>query len=141
MLQIGSLSKERSKTIHQEIAKNPGKLPKQIVSELEPVYVMVDDWDNFVEITKLKAMMLAPVLAGAAEAGICFIISAHSGKMKGFDEITKFAKNTTRGVLLGSPGTTGMFNVASTKELPQLKDGLLFENGTYKRLRIPKYTE
>lgn len=141
MLQLGTIGRERNQKIHREIERNPGKLPKQIVKEMEPCYIVVDDGDNFVEMTKQKAMMLAPILTGAAETGICFIISAHTGKMKGFDEITKFAKNTTKGVLLGSPGTTGMFNVASTKELPQFKDGLLFENGAYQRLRIPKYTE
>lgn len=139
LLQLGTLSKERNQRIYQEIEKNPGKLPKLIIKELEPCYIVVDDWDNFVEMTKAKAMMLAPILTAAAETGICFIITAHSGKMKGFDEVTKFAKNTTDGLLLGSPGTTGIFNVASTKELPQFKDGLLFENGVYRQIRIPKY--
>ncbi|MEG2987208.1 MAG: hypothetical protein RR809_06515, partial [Lachnospiraceae bacterium] len=59
--------------------------------------------------------------------------------MKGVDEVTKFAKNTTEGLLIGNPGTTGMFGITSAKELPQFKDRLLFHNGGYVRLRLPKY--
>jgi len=54
----------------------------------------------------------------AAGAGISIILTGHSGKMKGFDEVTKFAKGATDGILLGSPGTSGMFSLNSSKELP-----------------------
>lgn len=71
--------------------------------------------------------------------GISIILTAHSGKMKGFDEVTKFAKNTTEGLLLGNQGTTAIFPINSAKELPQFKDGLLFHNGAYVKVRVPKY--
>lgn len=136
--QLNSLISERSSQIQKELVLHPNRLPKQIAGELEPCYVVVDDWDNFVETTKAKALILAPLLVTAVSVGIMFIITAHSSKMKGFDEITKFAKNTTDGLLLGNPGTLNMFPVGSSKELPQMKDGLLFHNGTYRRIRIPK---
>ena len=91
------------------------------------------------ELTKPQALQLAPLLNEAVSVGISVILSAHSGKMKGFDEVTKFAKNTTEGLLLGSQGTTAMFPVNSAKELPQFMDGLLFHGGIYVRIRIPKY--
>ncbi len=47
-------------------------------------------------------MTLAPILNEAAGVGISIILTAYSGKMKEFDEVTKFAKNTTEGLLLGN---------------------------------------
>ena len=140
-LQLNTKITERNEQIHQQMEAHPELLPKLIARKLEPCYIVVDDWDNFVEIMKPRAMMLTPLLSAAAGTGISFIITAHSGKMKGFDELSKFAKNTTNGLLLGNPGTTGMFAVSSNRELPQLKDGLLFCNGAYIRIRIPLYEE
>lgn len=130
---------KRSARIREMLMENPNINPKEVTRELPPMYIVVDDWDCFVELTKAKALQLAPLLISCAGAGISIILTAHSGKLKGFDEVTKFAKNTTDGLLLGSPGTTGMFGITSAKELPQFKDGLLFHNGGYTRLRLPKF--
>lgn len=129
----------RNQKVREELEKNPLLNPKEICRGLRPFILLVDDWDNFVEMTKAQAVTLAPLLNEAAGVGISIILTAHSGKMKGFDEVTKFAKNTTEGLLLGNLGTTAMFPVNSAKELPQFKDGLLFHNGAYIRVRIPKY--
>lgn len=129
----------RNQKIKEVLEKNLASNPKDICRELQPFSLVVDDWDNFVELTKTQAMTLVPVLNEAASVGIGVILTAHSGKMKGFDEVTKFAKNTTEGLLLGNQGTTAMFPINSAKELPQFKDGLLFHNGAYIRVRIPKY--
>ncbi|MDD3361680.1 MAG: type VII secretion protein EssC [Hespellia sp.] len=129
----------RNVRVREMLMENPSMNPKDISKELPEMYIVVDDWDHFVELTKAKAMQLAPLLVSCAGAGISVVLTAHSGKMKGFDEITKFAKATTDGLLLGTPGTTGMFGITSAKELPQFKDGLLFHNGGYVRLRLPKY--
>lgn len=131
--------KKRNAMVRDMLEKNPNANPKEISKELPEMYIVVDDWDYFVERTKAKAMQLAPLLLACQGAGISIILTAHSGKMKGFDEVTKFAKNTTDGLLLGSPGTTGMFGITSAKELPQFKDGLLFHNGGYIRLRLPRF--
>ena len=41
-------------------------------------------------------------------------------------------------LLVGNPGSSGIFGTVAAKELPQLSDGLLFHNGAYVRIRIPK---
>lgn len=130
---------ERNQEIRAELKENAAMKPKDIYAKMPPFYLIVDDWDNFVEMTKAQALQLAPLLNEAVSVGISIILSAHSGKMKGFDEVTKFAKNTTEGLLLGSQGTTAMFPVNSVKELPQFTDGLLFHGGVYVRIRVPKY--
>jgi len=129
----------RNDAVRTELISNPGKNPKDISFTLPPLYIAVDDWDDFVELTKQKAAAVTPLLLSAAGAGISIILTGHSGKMKGFDEVTKFAKGATDGILLGSPGMSGLFNLSSTKELPQFGDGLLFHNGNYVRLKLPKF--
>ena len=129
----------RNQKVREALADSPALKPRDICAQMPPFYLVVDDWDNFVELTKPQALQLAPLLNEAVSVGISVILSAHSGKMKGFDEVTKFAKKTTEGLLLGSQGTTAMFPVNSAKELPQFMDGLLFHGGIYVRIRIPKY--
>lgn len=129
----------RNQKVREALADSPALKPRDICAQMPPFYLVVDDWDNFVELTKPQALQLAPLLNEAVSVGISVILSAHSGKMKGFDEVTKFAKNTTEGLLLGSQGTTAMFPVNSAKELPQFMDGLLFHGGIYVRIRILKY--
>ncbi|PXV89565.1 S-DNA-T family DNA segregation ATPase FtsK/SpoIIIE [Lachnotalea glycerini] len=130
---------ERNSFVHESLMADPSKNPKEISKTLSPFYIVVDDWDNFIEVTKASALQLAPLLMETAAVGISIILTAHSGKMKGFDDLTKFAKNTIDGLLVGGPGTTGMFGVTSSKELPQFRDGLLFNNGSYVRIRLPKF--
>lgn len=137
LAELGTLISSRSQQIQESMAAQPGQLPKLIIRELTPCYILVDDWDNFVELTKAKAMLLTPLLANAVSVGISLILTAHSAKLKGFDEVSKFAKSATDGLLLGNPGSTGLFGVSSGKELPQMKDGLLFHNGAYVRVRVP----
>lgn len=136
---LGGNIQSRSEDLQEALGKNPERNPRELAQEMPPFFVVVDDWDNFVEGTKAKAAQLTPLLLACAGVGISVILTAHAGKMKGFDEATKYAKGAVDGLLLGSPGTTGMFPVASQKELPKQKDGLLFHNGTYVRLRLPKF--
>lgn len=129
----------RKEQVHEKMICSPNSNPKEISMELAPFYLLVDDWDVFVERTKAKALQLLPLLLACAGVGISIIITAHSGKMKGFDEISKFAKSATDGLLLGGPGSTGMFGITSAKDLPHFPDGLLFHNGNFVLLRLPKF--
>lgn len=132
---------ERNAQVHEKLMADPSKNPKEISKELTPLYIVVDDWDYFIELTKANASQLTPLLMETTAVGISVITTAHSGKMKGFDELTKFAKNATDGLLVGGTGTTGMFGINSTKELPQFRDGLLCNNGSYVRIRLPKFSK
>ncbi len=129
----------RNQAVREKLIENPAKNPRETYTQMEAFYLIVDDWDNFVEMTRARALVLASLLNNAAGVGISVILTAHSGKMKGFDEVTKFAKNTTDGLLVGNQGTAAIFPINSAKELPQFKDGLLFHNGTYIRIRMPKF--
>lgn len=130
---------DRSRRMQEMLREHMGVNPRELVREFAPHYIVSDDWDCFVERTKAKAMQTAPLLQACGNTGISIILSAHTGKVKGFDEVTKFAKSAVDGLLLSAPGTTGMFQVTSQSELPQFADGLLFHNGTYRKLRMSRY--
>ena len=61
----------------------------------------------------------------------------NAGKLKGFDAVSKFAKNTTNGMMLSGQGMTNIFPFTSIKDVPEMKDALLFNSGTYVRIRVP----
>lgn len=132
---------ERNSRIKAWMEQDMNASPRELIGRLEEIYIIADDWDSFIERTKGKAAKLGSLLNACAGAGITVILTAASNKLKGFDEVTKFAKGSVNGLLLGSQGTTGMFPVRSQRELPQMGDGLLFKDGNYERLRLPKFAE
>lgn len=131
----------RISTIREQLSKDPSCSTKELAKQFKEVYVIVDDWDYFIEQTKQHSAKLAPLLNQAKEVGITFIITVHTSKLKGFDEISKFAKNTTEGILLSSPGALTIFTGVATKEMPEFKEGLLFHKGSYRKIRLPRYEE
>ena len=113
--------------------------PKELAGRFQPFYIVADDWDYVVERTQTVAAKLTTLLNSCAGVGISLIVTAASTKMKGFDSLTKVIKVSSNGLLIGNQGSTGMFPVRSMRELPEMGDGLLFKDGSYERLRLPKY--
>lgn len=130
---------ERDAKIKEWIRDEENVNPKELPFRFPAFYILADDWDYLAERTKSKNAKLAGLLNVCESVGIRIILTAASNKLKGFDEVSKFAKGSSNGLLLGNPGTTGMFQVRSQRELPQMGDGLLFKDGSYEKLRLPKY--
>ena len=135
--ELKSIVVERKSRLQDGLMSNPGANPKEIVAMMEPVYLISDDWDDFVEGTKAKQAQLAPLLDEAVTVGVCIILTVNAGKLKGFDAVSKFAKNTTNGMMLSGQGMTNIFPFTSIKDVPEMKDALLFNSGTYVRIRVP----
>lgn len=129
----------RKEKIRKHLEKDPSINPKELAMEQSPLYLIVDDWDYFVEFTSKKTSQLYPLISASASVGISVILTANSARLKLFDDMTKYAKNTMDGLLVGSAGTTGIFAVSTAKDVPQFKEGLLFHSGIYQRLRLPKF--
>lgn len=130
---------ERNEQLRKWIIEEKNVSPRELTGRFQPFYVVVDDWDYFVERTKDKAAKLGGLLSTCAGVGITIIVTAASTKLKGFDEMTKLIKTSANGLLIGNPGATGMFPVRMQRELPEMGDGLLFRDGSYERLRLPKF--
>ena len=130
---------ERNEQLKKWVTEEKDVNPKELAGRFKPFYIVADDWDYVVERTKDKGAKFAALLNACAGVGISLIVTAVSTKLKGLDEVTKLVKAGSNGLLLGSQGTTGMFPLRTLREQPEMGDGLLFKDGSYERLRLPKY--
>ena len=136
---LTELIESRTLQFRERLKQEEGLPPKEIYKQMEPVYWIIDDLDDFIEFTKPIKGQIHQLLRDAAGVGIVLIITGHVGKLKGFDDVTKFFKSSTDGLVLSAQGMGAIFPLGSSaKEQPQFMDGCLFHNGSYDRIRIPK---
>lgn len=130
---------DRTAKMNKLLSVNSGTSPKELIMQLPRVFVVIDDIDDFIgTFDAATNTKIGNVLSETVNLGVMLIITANSGKFKGFDAISKFIKNTTYGLMVGSQGTNTIFPISSTKDVPKFKDGLLWRNGMNTRIRIPK---
>jgi len=115
-----------------------GKHPQEIVSGFEPIYILIDDIDDFCELAGTNLTVLANWLEQAASYGSTFIVGANTNKFKGSDNFTKWVKTARNGLLLSSQGYLTIFPVKVT-EYPAKPDGYLMAEGVGRYVRIPEY--
>ena len=130
----------RKGSYHKALEVDPRMAPKTFYASLEPVYIVVDDADEFAEQYASKAKKIVECLRMAADTGCSIIATVHSTKSKGYDDISKFFKVTTDGILLGNPGGTSILPSVPSKQLPAMGEGLLYRNGGYERIVLPKFS-
>ena len=112
--------------------------PLEFYNSLPPYNIFIDDAEEFIAKVEKKDKAFINVLREASNVGIRIIATAHSQKLKGYDDYTKLFKASIYGVVLGVQGTT-VFPVSSSREYPSFGQGLVFNNGNYRRIQIPKY--
>ena len=137
--EFAEFAQSRKGNFHRALQENPRLTPRAYYASCKPVYIVIDDSDEFAETFKPSAQALAECLKLAAETGCCVIATVHSTKTKALNELGKFFKTTTDGILVGSPGTTSTFPTVPGRELPALGEGLLFCSGAYERILLPRY--
>lgn len=132
---ISEETKRRQNFIDQELAE--GRPLPEIMEELEELYVIIDELDDFIELAGTTNM---PIVAGrmkrASMYGVVFIVTANVNKLKGIDEFTQLLKNPRNGLLTSSQGFLTMFPVKQS-EVPQKPDGFLLREGAGRHVRLP----
>lgn len=103
--------------------------------------IVIDDLDYYIETVGNKVREIAMLMQALSELGLCIVITVNSSKFKGFDEMSKFARTAMYGLLLGSNGGSSLFALKRLSDAPKQGDGLLFENGEYKRIKVMKAEE
>lgn len=131
----------RKSAFKNAISENSKLNPKMFYKELPPYYVIVDDADVFIEKTKEHAKDNPLFMKDAAEVGILIIMTVYSTKLKGYDELSKWVKTAVNGLVLSAQGTLNIFPVMSTRDYPGMGEGLLFSNGSYIKIKLPKFEE
>lgn len=134
-------AEERRSMFHRALEENPRISPKEFYAGLGPVYIVIDDTDEFAENFKALGKEIAECLRLAMDTGCGIIAAVHSTKSKGFDEVSKLFKTATDGILLGNPGATSVFPTVPAKLLPPMGEGLLYHSGNFEQVLLPKYAD
>ncbi|NLL78921.1 MAG: hypothetical protein GX234_03855 [Clostridiales bacterium] len=115
--------------------------PREFYAALPVCALIIDDTDDFAEQCSAFAGEIEECLTMAADTGVLIAAATQSGRKKGFDEVTKWFKTAAAGMLVGSPGMMSVFPNVPARELPVLGEGLLYSQGSYERLLLPRYEE
>jgi S-DNA-T family DNA segregation ATPase FtsK/SpoIIIE len=115
-----------------------GGTPRQFFSSLPTVCVIIDDFDNFLELLK-------GVGGGSAEAlvqesmtvGFSYMATSLSSRMRGYDDLTKIFKESSSGLLLGSPASQSLWQASASGYKPRQDSGLYYKKGEMIPIKIP----
>ncbi len=134
-----ALCNKRKQALKAEMGANGTILPMEFYHQQEPVYLVIDDMDQFLAAGKAFESELFGIMQEVCECGIGVIITVHATKLKGIDPLTRWVKSAANGLVLSSQGTLNIFPVRIQREYPQMGYGLLFHNGEYIRVKLPEY--
>lgn len=115
--------------------------PKAFYETREPAYVIIDDLDDFIAAYQTELRSLTTALKSAVETGIGVIATVHSAKPKSLDDLNKWFRTSSNGLVIGSQGASNIYPLIAMREMPVLGEGLLYTNSNYERLLLPKYEE
>ncbi len=114
--------------------------PKKLMGEMPFYTIIIDDLEVFSEFMREELERVSSLIKEGMALGIVCVITIHSAKSRGMSSMDRMVKQAANGLVLSSQGIVPIFPVLSTRELPKFGDGLLFKNGIYQRLRLPKYS-
>lgn len=132
------LCEERKQGCRQALEKDSTIMPQQYYQQQEPVYIVIDDIDKFLDSGSAFEDGLYSVMTDVVECGVGVIITVHAAKLKGYDPLSKWIKAASYGLVLSPQGTLNIFPVRSLRDYPQMGQGLLFRNGEYVTLQLPE---
>ena len=131
----------RMQEYKQELVMNPRLSMNEYLKNQPKEYIVIDDGEIFIDWAGEYVKRHGNFLQEAAEAGVVIILAIQPAKLKGFDEISKWLKSSMNGLLLSAQGSLNVFSVASMKEYPAFGDGLLFTDGNYEKIKLPRSIE
>ena len=136
------LSKEleyRRQFLKKRLCENRGMSPKQLIEEMPFYTILIDDIDDFSELTKGDSERTALLIKEGNTLGITCIVTVHAAKSRGMSTMDKLIKQAAEGLVLSSQGVVPIFPVTAMREYPKFKEGLLFKNGVYQRVLLPRH--
>ena len=135
--QMKELTEGRRRRCREALGGDGAMTPEMYYRSEEPVYIVIDDMDQFLADGEAFGEELGRVLPDAAECGVGVIATVHAAKLKGLDPLSKWVKKAAHGLVLSPQGTLNIFPVRVQREYPQMGRGLLFHNGAYVTVLLP----
>lgn len=139
MEEIATASSKNKKDFETAVKEGRVVSPKAFYETVESIYILIDDLDDFIAEHQENIKELTTLFKNAVETGIGVIATVHSSKPKGFDELNKWFKTSSNGLVIGSQGTSNVYPMISAKDMPMTGEGLLYVNSVYERLLLPLY--
>lgn len=140
IMELSSEHENRKAAFMKAVRESGNILPQAFYGNMQHIYIFIDDIDYMLMTYAEKHTKLIDEILQASECGIQVIVTAYPGKLKSFDALSKSIKSAVFGLVLSPQGSVNIFPVRSMKEYPEMGQGLLFGNGTYKRIMIPEST-
>lgn len=137
--EIKEISQRNKDAFELAVKTGKGVTPKAFYETVEPVYVIIDDLDDFTAEYQAGLQEIVLAIKTAAETGIGVIATIHTSKPKAFDELSKWFRTSANGLVIGNQGTANIYPAVSMREMPTLGEGLLYTNSNYERLLLPKF--
>lgn len=134
---VTELCTRRKSALEAALSKGEVKTPREFYENQRGCWLFIDDADDFMEKWKTQLLELFQMLVLASESGVGVVISIHAGKFRARNEFTAWLRSSSNGLLLGNPGAVGIFQPASSREYTSKGYGLLFRQGSYRKLLLP----
>ena len=136
--EMQDIGNSREEEFTAALGENPELTMREFISWQSPVYVVADGADEFVEkLNEEYEDEITGILEKAASMGVTIIMTVHSAKLHGYDDLTSWIKNANDGLVVGDQGNADIFPV-SYQETIEFTRGLLFNNGVSKKIMIPE---
>ena len=139
--EIREISQRNKDAFESAVKAGKSITPKAFYETVEPAYIIIDDLDDFTAEYQAGQQEIVSAIKTAAETGIGVIATIHTSKPKGFDELGKWFRTSSNGLVIGNQGTANIYPAVSMREMPVLGEGLLYTNSTYERLLLPKFDQ
>jgi S-DNA-T family DNA segregation ATPase FtsK/SpoIIIE len=142
MADLLEMLKEITEKRTQDFAAQSGITPRQYYASLPAISVIIDDFENFLELLKGSGMVNAEnIVRDSITAGVGYVATALSSRMRGFDELTKLFKETTSGLILGIPFSQTVWQISANRYKPQPDSALLYSKGEVVPVKLPLIEE
>ena len=129
----------RRQFLKQRMNECPGQSPRSLISETPYYTVAIDDLEDFTAFMGTDLEQAALLIKEGIAVGITCILTVHAVKSRSMSAMDKMVRQAANGLVLSEQGVVPVFPVPGIRQLPVFGEGLLFRNGTYQRVRLPRY--
>lgn len=139
---VEELSKEvgsRKLFLKERLHGCRGISPKKLIEEMPFYTILIEDPEDFTELMKGDLDRAVSFIKEGSMLGITCIVTIHAAKSQSMGSMDKLIRQAAEGLVLSPQGVVPIFPVSAMREYPKFGEGLLFRNGVYQRVRIPRH--
>lgn len=142
---LNGLKQEAERREEQYLVKKtetPGLIPRIFYQNISPVYIIIDQIQDFMEkVEKLDEDLVDQILISAMRTGIIFIVTSGL-KLRGRTEFLTLLKDAKNGLILGDITDQSIFSSSGFKQgNNQIDIGYLHIKGENTKIKIPRSPE